>query len=91
MPYFKNYHLKIKEGTKTIFFFPVRDSEVERVMNGLKNKQLAGIDEIPDHVVKQCITLLKIPLTYFYNAFPLTLQRAVTSAARIAKTLHVVQ
>jgi hypothetical protein len=47
-----NQHLKIKESTKTRFLFPVIESEVEKVANGLKNKLLAGIDEIPDYVLK---------------------------------------
>jgi hypothetical protein len=33
--------------------FPVTESEVEKVAKGLKNKLSAGIDEIPDYVVKQ--------------------------------------
>jgi hypothetical protein len=33
-----------------------------------KNKLTAGIDDIPDHVVKHCIELLKVPLTNIYNA-----------------------
>ena len=35
---------------------------------GFKNKLSAGVDEIPDYVVKQCITFLKEPLTDIYNA-----------------------
>jgi len=34
----------------------------------LKKKSSAGIDEIPDCIVKQCIQLLKKPLTNIYNA-----------------------
>jgi hypothetical protein len=41
---------------------------VEKVVKGLKNKFSAGIVEIPDYVVKQCITLLKKPLANIYNA-----------------------
>jgi hypothetical protein len=37
-------------------------------MKGLKNKLSAGIDGIPDYVVKQCIKLLKKPLINFYHA-----------------------
>jgi hypothetical protein len=33
----------------------------------LENKLLAGIDEIPDYAVKQCIKLLKKPLANIYN------------------------
>jgi hypothetical protein len=67
MPNSENQHLKIKESTKTMFLFPVRESEVEKVEKGLKNKLPAGIDEIPDYVVKQCITLLKKPLANIHN------------------------
>jgi hypothetical protein len=51
-----------------MFLFPVTESEVEKVAKGLKNKLSAGIDEIPDYVVKQCIKLLKKPLANIYNA-----------------------
>jgi hypothetical protein len=68
MPNFENQYLKIKESTKTMFLFPVTESEVEKVAKGLKNKLSAGIDEIPDYVVKQCIKLLKKPLANIYNA-----------------------
>ena len=33
----------------------------------LKNKQTAGPDDIPECLVKQCIGLLKKPLTHLYN------------------------
>jgi hypothetical protein len=68
MPNSVNQHFKIKESTNTIFLFPVTESEVERVAKGLKNKLSAGIDEIPDYVVKQCIKLLKKPLANIYKA-----------------------
>jgi len=51
-----------------MFLFPVTESEVEKVEKGLTNKLSAGIDEMPDYVVKQCITLLKKPLDNIYNA-----------------------
>jgi radical SAM superfamily enzyme len=59
MPDLENYQLKIKDGSKTMFFFPATEREVEKVPKGLKNKLSAGIDEMPDCVVKQCIKLLK--------------------------------
>jgi hypothetical protein len=64
----ENQYLKIKESTETMFLFPVTESEVEKVAKGLKNKLSAGIDEIRDYVVKQCIKLLKKPLANIYNA-----------------------
>jgi hypothetical protein len=41
---------------------------VEKVAKGLKIKLSAGIDEIPDYVVKHCIKLLRKPLANIYNA-----------------------
>ena len=51
-----------------MFLFPVTESEVEKVANDLKNKLSAGIDDIPDYVVKRCIQVLKKPLANIYNA-----------------------
>ena len=65
MPNPENQHLKIKGSTKTMFLFPVTESEVEKLEKG---KLSAGIDEIPDYVVKQCKTLLKKPLANIYDA-----------------------
>ena len=50
-----------------MFFVPITENEVEKVAKGFKNKLSAGVDEIPDYVVKQCITFLKEPLTDIYN------------------------
>jgi hypothetical protein len=41
---------------------------VEKVAKGLMNKLLAGNDEMPDYVVKQCLRLLKKPLANIYDA-----------------------
>jgi len=68
VPNFKKQYLKIKENTKSMFLIPVTVNEVEKGTKGLKNKSPAGIDEIPDYVVKQCIIQLKKPLTNIYNA-----------------------
>jgi len=68
LPNSENEHIKIKESTKTVFLFAVRENVVEKVEKGLKNKLLEGIDEISDNMVKQCIKLLKKPLANIYNA-----------------------
>jgi hypothetical protein len=68
MPDLEKYHLQIKKSTKTMFFFPVTESEIKKVVKGLKNKVSAGIDEILYYVVKQCIKLLKKRLANIYNA-----------------------
>jgi hypothetical protein len=33
----------------------------------LKDKLMAGYDDIPESLVKQCIQLIKGPLTHIYN------------------------
>jgi hypothetical protein len=50
-----------------MFLFPVTKSEVEKVSKDFKNKLSAGIDDIPDYVVKRCIQVLKKPLANIYN------------------------
>jgi hypothetical protein len=58
---------------------------VEKVAKGLKNKLTAGVDEIPDYVVKQCIKLLKKPLANIYNA---SLESGIfTDKLKIAKVV----
>jgi hypothetical protein len=68
MPNSKNHHLKTKESTKTMFSLLITESEVKKVVKVLQNKFSAGIDKIPDYVVKQCIKPLKKPLANIYNA-----------------------
>jgi len=68
IPNSMNQHLKIKDSTNTMFLFPVTENEVEKVVKGLQNKLLAGIDEIPDYMVKHGIKLLKKTLANIYNA-----------------------
>jgi hypothetical protein len=48
-------------NTNTIFISPITENEVEKGAKALKSKLSAGIDEIPDCVVKQCIKVLKRP------------------------------
>ena len=67
IPISENYNLKIKKNSKTMFLSPITGSEVVKVARYFKHKLTAGIDGIPDHVVKQCIELLKVPLTNIYN------------------------
>jgi hypothetical protein len=64
----ENHNLKRKESTKTMFVFPVTESELEKVAKGLKNKLSAGIDEIPDYVVKTVHKTAKETFTNIYNA-----------------------
>jgi len=68
MPNSERQYLKIKQNTETMFLLPITENEVEKVAKVLKDKSSAGIDEIPDCVIKQCIMQLKKPLTNIYNA-----------------------
>jgi len=68
LPNSENEHLKTKESTKSMFLFPVIESEVEKVLKVLKNRLSAGIGEIPIYIVKQCIKPLKKLLANVYNA-----------------------
>jgi len=40
--------LKLNTCSPTIFIMPVSDDEVEKVINDLRGKLLAGINKIPD-------------------------------------------
>jgi hypothetical protein len=55
------------DSTNPMFFFPVMESEVEKVAKGLKNRFSMGIDEIPDYVVKQQKTAKEM-FSQIYNA-----------------------
>jgi hypothetical protein len=90
MPDSENQHLKIKESTETMFLFPVTESEVEKVAKGLRNKLSAGIDEIPDYVVKQYIKLLKKPLANIYNIYNASLESGIfPNQLKLAKVVPV--
>jgi len=60
---FGSHHLNIKENSKSMFLHPITENEVEKVARSRKNKSLAGIDGIPNYIVKECIELLKLALT----------------------------
>jgi hypothetical protein len=42
-----------------MFLFLVTEIEVEKVTKNLKSKFSSGVDEVPDHVVKQCVEYIK--------------------------------
>jgi hypothetical protein len=46
---------KINSCNATMFIFPVTETEIEEVIKNFQEKYSAGIDEIPDYVVKKCI------------------------------------
>ena len=60
-----NISQKINKCTTSVFMYPVRE-EVVNLAKTLENKRTAGPDDIPECLVKQCIGLIKKPLTYGY-------------------------
>jgi hypothetical protein len=42
-----------------MFIFPVTEIEIDEAAKNFKGKYSAGIDEIPDYVVKKCIETIK--------------------------------
>ena len=60
-----NRSQKINKCITSVFIYPVTE-EVVNLAKTLKNKRTAGPDDIPECLVKQCIGLIKTPLTYIY-------------------------
>ena len=49
------------------FISPATEEKVVSLAKNLKDKLTAGYDDIPKSLVKQCIQLIKGPLTNIYN------------------------
>jgi hypothetical protein len=60
---YNNSCQEIKHCTNSIFISPVTE-EVVSLAKNLNDKLKAGYDDIPERLVKQCIQLIKGPLTY---------------------------
>ena len=60
------YNLKIKQCPNSIFIYPETE-EVISLTKSLNGKPTAGDDDIPDNLVKQCVQIIKGPLTHIYN------------------------
>ena len=58
---------EIKHCPNSIFISPVTEEEVVSLAKNLKNKLTAGYDYIPESLLKQCIQIIKGPLTHIYN------------------------
>ena len=63
---YDNLRQEIKHCPNSIFISPVKEEVVSLAMN-LKDELTGGYDEIPESLVKQCIQLIKGPLTHIYN------------------------
>jgi len=64
---YNNSRQEIKHCPNSIFISPVADEEVVSTAKNLKDKLTTGFDDIPESLVKQCIQLIKGPLTHIYN------------------------
>ena len=62
-----NRSQQINKCITSIFIYPVTEEEVVNLAKTLKNRRTAGPDDIPECLVKQCIGLIKKPLTHIYN------------------------
>jgi hypothetical protein len=51
-----------------MFIYPVTEIEIVEMVKNFKGKYSAGIDGIPDFVVKKCIDVVKKLLAHIYNA-----------------------
>jgi len=64
---YNNSRHKIKHCPNSIFISPLIEEEVVSLAKNLKDKLTAGYDDTPESLVKQCIQLIKGPLTHLYN------------------------
>lgn len=54
--------LKLNTCLETIFILPVPEDEIEKVIQNLNGKLLAGI-KVPDWIVKKCMKFMEQPIT----------------------------
>jgi hypothetical protein len=59
--------MNIKGCNKSLFLSPITENEIVKLAKSLKNKFTSGYDDVPDAIVKQCIEVLKKPLTDIFN------------------------
>jgi hypothetical protein len=59
---------EINSCSETMFIYPVTEIEIVEMVKNFKGKYSAGIDGIPDFVVKKCIEVAKRPLAHIYSA-----------------------
>ena len=63
---YNNSRQEINHCSNSICISPVTEVVVSLAKN-LKDKPIAGYDDIPESLVKQCIQLIKGPLVHIYN------------------------
>jgi hypothetical protein len=64
---YKNLQHEIRHCPNSKFIPPVTEEGVVSLTKSLKGKHTVGYDDIPENLVKQCMQLIKGPLTHIYN------------------------
>ena len=64
---YNNSCKEIKHSPNSIFISPATEEEVVSLAKNLKEKLTAGYNDMPESLVKQCIQLIKGPLTHSSN------------------------
>jgi hypothetical protein len=54
-------------NTKSMYVHPVSSLEITKIVNKMKNKWTAGLDEIPSALIKKTINYILDPLCYLIN------------------------
>lgn len=54
-------------NSNSLFFSPVTEEEVIKIINKLKSKNSYGLDEVPITLVKKCSDLIVHPLSHIFN------------------------
>ena len=60
-------HQVTKHSPKSVVVLLTTEHEIVNLAKSLKGKQAAGYDDIPEHIVKQCIQAIKKTLTHIFN------------------------
>ena len=85
----KNNWTNVKNNTceHTMFLSPTTTSEVEKIIQKMKEKRSAGIDEIPQNIVKKCHKELGEPLCFLIN---LSFSQGIfPNALKLAKVIPI--
>ncbi|XP_049770522.1 uncharacterized protein LOC126109549 [Schistocerca cancellata] len=56
-----------KVSSVSMFLYPTNVEEIQVTIKSLKMKHSAGVDDIPDFIIKKCGDLITEPLTHLHN------------------------
>ncbi|PNF29254.1 hypothetical protein B7P43_G10478, partial [Cryptotermes secundus] len=59
--------LLVDRNPNSMYLFPISEDEIVLVVTKLKGKASAGVDEVPEFLLKACIQCIKKPLTFIFN------------------------